>query len=1113
MQDNIGRLSVKSDRDYQIGLTWIDSRGRQTPVFTEKDANVVINKSNCDTQNTLRATAVNTASGGLDAPSWATHYKFYVKDNGNTYHNLAMDRFYFAEDGNIWLSFPSSERNKVAEGEYIILKKEHDGNTAIKKNNRYKILDISNEAPPFVRNKRQRIGTATISVTSDGTPYSSFSTTKRVVKFRGPTASVAEKFHNAFNDNSGIQFLTADFQTASRIYQIDHGGPTGEITTVGTDDFAEFVIKLEDIFDTTDSAFTTLGPSSFVDAEAIMYKDVPTPLPEFEGRFFVKVRQNSILRSRVISKVQDVTRIRRTVAHEIPVGSEARKIPGNTVANLGSGAFLNNLMPQGVNNTSVRLRVDYENAVNARYRNRRLDRLHEPKVHAGYDDPKAVNGMVNDTTNNTLNEFPRDFTIPGRPYSKPKAGSNEFSIGFVAGMANDFNKLYNNTFFNIFQYPNSDSPLGLDVPFDGYDTSLAPNNGLSEDQKRLHEKFNALKTGTQIRFLNKNGDAGSIFTILEAKEYYYLRGFTRIKDPEQTSAEVQNGIQLGPQFPISVGRKIDIKLDRPLSAGFTDGHVIQIMNFKTQNNGETFTTSNPAIFETEPPERADLDLYFEASDALAVSTVNSVQSLDFFNCFVFGNGVESDKIRDDFNGQAIGKGVRVSSIIKEAFKEERRGSGLIFSGIINTQSGINNTNQFIIGEQITKDLNPIHGTIQKLATRGAGAQGDLLTLCEDKCFRILANKDALFNADGNPQLTASTNVLGQVIPFAGEYGISKNPESFASFGFRSYFTDKSRGVILRLSADGLTDISAKGMGTFLENKLLAASGNLIGSYDKSTSSYNIAIGNESYSFKESVDGWPTILSYVPESALSLDNIYYTFKNGELYKHTNTTRCNFYGTQYTSTVESILNDAPSKIKNFKTVYYEGDAGWLCEVETDQNTGFVKTSTKGKWGDNDDVTLITPVASTATDKEGIFYGWIRGNELDPSSSTAVGKEFAMQGIGNVGTVTEEGGGSTQVMPFTGALNVSLQIGDIIYFVDADNSNTVTKLGPVTNISGTTVKATYTSGNKPVASDFIFFVKDNELNTSGVIGYFAKLKFSINNSGKNELFAVGSETFISS
>ena len=33
-------------------------------------------------------------------------------------------------------------------------------------------------------------------------------------------------------------------------------------------------------------------------------------------------------------------------------------------------------------------------------------------------------------------------------------------------------------------------------------------------------------------------------------------------------------------------------------------------------------------------------------------------------------------------------------------------------------------------------------------------------------------------------------------PFTGDYGISKNPESFAVDNYRAYFTDKQRGAVL-----------------------------------------------------------------------------------------------------------------------------------------------------------------------------------------------------------------------------------------------------------------------------------------------------------------------------
>ena len=81
--------------------------------------------------------------------------------------------------------------------------------------------------------------------------------------------------------------------------------------------------------------------------------------------------------------------------------------------------------------------------------------------------------------------------------------------------------------------------------------------------------------------------------------------------------------------------------------------------------------------------------------------------MNSYNCFSFGNGVESFVIRDDFNAPALSKGVRVSTVFEDNYQEENLKSGLIFSQIYNGKTGINRLNQFIIAESITKDLNPI----------------------------------------------------------------------------------------------------------------------------------------------------------------------------------------------------------------------------------------------------------------------------------------------------------------------------------------------------------------------------------------------------------------------
>ena len=260
----------------------------------------------------------------------------------------------------------------------------------------------------------------------------------------------------------------------------------------------------------------------------------------------------------------------------------------------------------------------------------------------------------------------------------------------------------------------------------------------------------------------------------------------------------------------------------------------------TLPSGFTFTTKmDVAWYESQVVLGYNILIGQELK--LLTNTYNTIFSLGWHNCYSFGNGVESNRIRDSFNLPFIINGVKASTTLEQEYKEEHRKYGLIYSGIYNSTAGVNNLNQFIAAEKITKDINPIYGSIQKLHSRDS----DLVTLCEDKILKILANKDAVFNADGNSQLTANENVLGQTVPFVGEYGISTNPESFASESYRAYFTDRVRGAVLRLSRDGLTPISNFGMNDWFKDNL-KLSNKLIGSYDDNKEEYNLTLKNILY---------------------------------------------------------------------------------------------------------------------------------------------------------------------------------------------------------------------------------------------------------------------------
>ena len=394
--------------------------------------------------------------------------------------------------------------------------------------------------------------------------------------------------------------------------------------------------------------------------------------------------------------------------------------------------------------------------------------------------------------------------------------------------------------------------------------------------------------------------------------------------------------------------------------------------------------SNPAIFETIP-ENDLLDIYYETEESYPIDEITQVKQLSWFNCFDLTNGVESNRIRDDFNEKTIDKQVRVSTTIAEQFKQRVNKSGLIWSGLFNSRSSINRLNQFSTGMPITKDLNPEYGSIQLLHTRDT----DLITFCEDKVLRILANKDALYNADGSTNITASNAVLGQAMPYNGEFGISTNPESFAYYGYQAYFTDKARGAVLRLSKDGLTLVSSKGMTSYFRDAMIDLNGPVLGSYDIHSKQYILSLTgvNQTLGFSESSDGWTSFFTFTPEFGCYLDGKYYTFNKSKIWRHhANNSRNTFYNITKPSKLTFIFNDQPSAVKKFKTLSYEGTKDWIAEsIETDLQSGSVITfkDKEGKWFNN-------------------IKGTVSALAQDGTIGTLDSKEFSTQGIGYMSTL---------------------------------------------------------------------------------------------------------------
>ena len=299
--------------------------------------------------------------------------------------------------------------------------------------------------------------------------------------------------------------------------------------------------------------------------------------------------------------------------------------------------------------------------------------------------------------------------------------------------------------------------------------------------------------------------------------------------------------------------------------------------------------------------------------------------------------IEEARIRGGYNNTIVDLGVKAYLDELEPLQQDRFNT-LIYSGIFNSRTGINDTNQFSVGQDITRSADPANGKIMKLYAEDT----NLIIFQQNKVSRALIDKDAIYSAEGNAAVTSSNLVIGQIVAYAGEYGISNDPFSFAVYGYRKYFTDRARGCVLRLSADGITEISSYGMHDFFRDELTESVQQIRAGWDAHNKNYVLSIQKtddsyETLTFDESVLGWTSFFDYKPDFITSLKNNFYSLKittnNGQgVWLHNTGSYGKFYETAYDSNVTVILNKEPSLVKNFKTINYEGSDGWQLESMT-------------------------------------------------------------------------------------------------------------------------------------------------------------------------------------
>jgi hypothetical protein len=241
---------------------------------------------------------------------------------------------------------------------------------------------------------------------------------------------------------------------------------------------------------------------------------------------------------------------------------------------------------------------------------------------------------------------------------------------------------------------------------------------------------------------------------------------------------------------------------------------------------------NFLVFETQPQDALP-DVWYESSTSYQIDTATGFHTgneqtqtasqpaivlTEFFNCFAFGNGVESYKIKDSIIGKPLEIGNRTTTTSAEDYREIRRFADITYSGVYNDESNVNKLNEFNLGLLNFKALEDVYGPITLLD----GRETDILTLQEDKISYVLTGKNLLSDSTGGGTVSSVPEVLGTQIARIEDYGNSNNPESYAKWGANKFFTDAKRGAVIQLKGSSaqneqLTVISEMGMRSYFRD--------------------------------------------------------------------------------------------------------------------------------------------------------------------------------------------------------------------------------------------------------------------------------------------------------
>ena len=141
--------SLHSNRDYEVGIVYMDDFGRSTTALVSQFNTVHVPCSSSDKKNRIFIEIPSTPVPQI-APYWATRYKFVIKADRDTYETIYTNIFFVdPETGNAYFYLEGENARKVTQGDRLIVKRDSQGPTDVC--SYATVLEVSSQAADFIQ--------------------------------------------------------------------------------------------------------------------------------------------------------------------------------------------------------------------------------------------------------------------------------------------------------------------------------------------------------------------------------------------------------------------------------------------------------------------------------------------------------------------------------------------------------------------------------------------------------------------------------------------------------------------------------------------------------------------------------------------------------------------------------------------------------------------------------------------------------------------------------------------------------------------------------------------------------------------------------------------------